>query len=138
METKVCNKCNIKKDVTEFYSGRRKCKPCYSEQKKKYRSNNIEKVKQYYKDYYYTNHDMLLDKRKRYRENNKESIDAYKKVYRKEYDKRKWREDILFKTKKSVSNLIRQSLYKTGYKKNSRSFEILGCSFEYFKEYIKR
>ncbi len=35
METKVCNKCNVEKDVTEFYSGRRRCKLCYNIHKKK-------------------------------------------------------------------------------------------------------
>ena len=62
METKVCSKCNIKKDVTEFYSYGRRCKLCIREYHKKYQRDyvkkNEEKVKEYrkvYKKNYYNN-----------------------------------------------------------------------------------
>ena len=196
METKVCNKCNIKKDVTEFYSGRKNtnkffntCKVCKSkigkeyynsnkemlkerskkyyennkEMSKVYRKNNKEKLLEYQKEYYENNKEMLKERSKKYYENNKERvkkrINAYHQKnseqfseYQKEYYKnnkerkrkmegrnRKNRResDPLFKLRCNIRSLISQSYYNNGYTKNSKSFKILGCSYEDFKEHIE-
>ena len=155
METKVCTKCNIKKDVTEFYSNRKKCKTCIIEYQREYNQNNKEKRKKYLKEnkekiskkgkeYYQKNKESIIkrsteyreenkEKRKKYREENKKKINEQKREY---YRKRK-KYDTIFKIKERIKDIIRKSIKNNGYTKNSRSFEILGCSYEDFKEHIE-
>lgn len=137
MEKKVCNKCNIDKDVTEFYSGRKKCKSCHGEQKKKYREEHRDEIIKKNRKYYYENHQMMLDKRKEYRENNYEEVSSYNREYKKTYEKNRIKEDNLYRVKRSVRNLIKCSLYQKKFTKNSRTFEVLGCSYEEFREHIE-
>jgi len=80
-----------------------------------------------------------------YREKNKEQKKLYLKEYReknkdkiREYIHKKYKTDILFKFKQSVRNLINQSFRLTNNNKNSRTVEILGCSYEFFKDYIEQ
>lgn len=81
METKVCNKCNIKKDVTEFEVYRRQCKTCISEYQREYqreyRQNNKEKRKKYLKE----NKEKISKKGKEYRQKNKERLKKWNKEY---------------------------------------------------------
>ena len=63
---KTCIKCGIKKDETEFYKGRNKCKECIKEYKKEYRQKNKERIKEYNKEY---------------RQKNKEYFKEYNKEY---------------------------------------------------------
>ena len=44
--------------------------------------------------------------------------------------------DPIFKFKGSVRSLIRHSFKRNGFKKNSRTFNIIGCSFEEFHSHI--
>jgi len=81
---KTCIKCGIKKDETEFYKGRNKCKECIKEYKKEYRQKNKERIKEYYqknkeciKEYYQKNKERI----KEYRQKNKECIKEYNKEY---------------------------------------------------------
>ncbi len=108
METKVCNKCNIKKDVTEFYSGRKKCKLCYCEYSKEYYKNNKEKKKKYDKEYRKSNREIILIKKKEYYEKNKEYHNKMGKIY---YNKNK---DKVRKYK------------KTYYEENKEKFKVNG------------
>ena len=63
---KTCIKCGIKKDETEFYKGRNKCKECFKE----YRKEHYQKNKEYNKEYYQKNKERI-----------KENIKEYKKEY---------------------------------------------------------
>ena len=40
METKVCNRCQIEKEITEFRNGRGDCKTCCSDMAREYRQIN--------------------------------------------------------------------------------------------------
>jgi len=44
---KTCRVCNEEKNKTEFYVGHARCKKCYCEKVKKYRNNNLEKIREY-------------------------------------------------------------------------------------------
>lgn len=46
--------------------------------------------------------------------------------------------DILYREKERVRGLIKQSLAGNGFTKNSSTFEILGCSYQYFLSHIER
>lgn len=71
--TKVCTKCGVEKELSEYgkkKSGKNgiasKCKSCYKEYYKEYNKNNKEHIK---------------ENRKEYRKNNKEYYKEYKKKH---------------------------------------------------------
>lgn len=85
---KVCTKCGVEKDESEFYKNQYRCKLCEKEYKKEYRKNNKEKIRQYREN--------NKDKAKQYREDNKDKIKErarkhyqdnrdYKKLLSKQY-----------------------------------------------------
>jgi hypothetical protein len=53
------------------------------------------------------------------------------------YHKKRLETDILYKCKIYIKNTIRTSLKSNGYTKKSRTYEILGCTNEYFKVYLE-
>ena len=110
----MCNECNQEKDFSEFLQrkdskdGHRKnCKKCFY-------AKNEPKKKEYY----------LLN-REKIKENSRN-----REKYRKETD-------VIFRLENQISSSIRMSLKNFGYKKNSRTYEILGCSYEEFRLHIE-
>ena len=71
METKICVKCGIKKNINDFYylkqrnKYQNKCKECVKKQKKeyfkKYRQNNIEYLKKKDKNFRKLNKDYMKE-----------------------------------------------------------------------------
>ena len=119
-----------------------------------YRLKNKDKRKEYDKNriydkeksvqYYLLNKESIISKSKEYYENNKESKLEYQKNYNKiNKDKRntylseRRQNDPLFRLITNVRNLIYNSFYYNGYSKNSKTEELLGCSFEELKEYLE-
>jgi len=137
METKVCNKCNIKKDVTEFYSGRKKCKYCYNKHKKKPTPEQREEYNKRRREHYYENQEEEKERSKLWKKNNRDKVIEYNREYKKSYEKNRIKNDPLYMVKRSVRNLIKCSLYQRKFTKNSRTFEILGCSYQEFMEHIE-
>lgn len=95
---------------------------------------------------------MLTDKQKEYkknwREKNREKYLETAREYNKKwrsnnpgysnsYHKKRKKEDDSFKLITNLRSLININLKKQGFSKNSKTFEILGCSFEEFKTYIE-
>lgn len=143
MEKRICNICNIEKDIEQFGSKKDKngkyymhhyCKECEKEINKKY--YNKEKIKQ---------------KNKLYRQKNKEKI---KKYYNNEYLK-KWRKENPDKVKKHIENMrkkinndlilkmkvlardnVRNAFRRKGYSKNTKTIEILGCNHNTFIRHL--
>ena len=137
---KICNKCELEKDIIDFPRNksskdgyRNYCKKCKNdadklhkiEYNKKYRTKNRESIKDYNKKYESEN----KDKRKEYRNINKDRIIENRRIY---YKKR-ISNDILFRISRKIRNII----YKSVINKNSKSESILGCSFEEFKIYLE-
>jgi uncharacterized Zn finger protein (UPF0148 family) len=137
MEKKTCTKCGEDKPLTEFYTGRTKCKFCYSEQKKEYREKNKDDINEKNKTYYYENHNRMLEKKKKYRENNTETIKSYNTEYFKTYEKKRSERDILYRIGRSLHNSVRCCLRQKKFPKNSRTYEMLGCTYEEFKTHIE-
>lgn len=163
---KICKTCGIEKPVSEFsahrtnkdgYNG--KCKLCVAEYGRLHRERNIEKElersKQYYdqhklerKEYFDSRKSIITEYGKKYRADNSILISTKRKAaYRanKEkinaqvycYYKKRINNDPLFKLKKQVQGLIRDSLRGMGFKKSQRTVDILGCSIEEFKLYVE-
>jgi hypothetical protein len=154
---KSCSKCKIEKEFIHFHKCsknkigyRSQCISCGNE----YKEANKDKLKEYFKnrvydpsvkkEYYLLNKERIKDNYRKYYENNKESKLEYQKEYQKNNkDKRnsylieRRQNDPLFKLITNVRNLIYNSFYYNGYSKNSKTEELLGCSFEELKEYLE-
>lgn len=104
-------------------------KEYHKEYGKKYRSENSKKIRDQKKDWYINN----IDKVKLYRQINSDKI----KKHRSYYKKFRYENDLLYRIHIDLSKLIGIYIKRHGYKKKSRTHEILGCSFEEFKIYFE-
>lgn len=103
------------------------------EKVKEYTDDNKEFKKEYFKEYYLKNKENIIEKVKEYNIKNKE----FKKDYFKLYSKNRKEKDPLYKLSINIRNSILYSLKNKGYVKESKTNQILGCSFEEFKIYIE-
>ncbi len=149
---KTCIKCNQSKDFNQFNFYKRakdglysSCKICVSQYqkdrskyRKTYRKNNKKKLNDKQKEYDKTYNLKSPDKRI---ETNKKS-----KIKRKNKDKilqniryhKKMQENTLFKVRKNARNLITNTFKNSGTKKETKTENILGCTFIEFKEHIEK
>lgn len=153
---KICSKCKIEQDFSNFsFNNKTKkylylCKNCNRLKSEKYRKENKEKFDLYTKEY--NNREDIKERRREnskiYREENKEKLKAQKnkwreenkeklKAQKREYRKMKKNTDPIYRLHQIISAMIRKSLNYSGFKKNSRTHDILGCSFEEFKIYLE-
>jgi hypothetical protein len=124
METKICNKCKIEKELIDFYKSKSSkdgyngwCKICLLEKTNKWRENNRDVLNQCSKNWYQNNKDKkseyfekyrlessekLKETGRKYREKNKEII----KQKRNELRREKSKTDILFKLENSVRSRL--------------------------------
>ena len=107
---------------------------------KKYKEENKEVLKEKNKKYREENKDNL----KKWREENKEKIREQRKKYREQnrnkinqYENKKRKEDPLYWLRSNIRSSISTMLNRKGYTKNSKTIEILGCSFEEFFLYLE-
>ena len=159
METKICKKCGLEKDICNFYNSKKTkdgkrnyCKKCELDDKKIWKEKNKDKVKlqkqRYLKKYPQKN----LDRGKKYRENNKEKVikrsDKWRKensdynsiYYQKNKDKineyysLKKKNDPIFKLKSHYRSKLNKIL---GTNKSKTTFSIIGCTPHQLKEHIE-
>ena len=121
IQTKHCNKCDITKSLTEFPKNTTKkcgyashCNECNRLRVKLHTENNKENKKAYKKEYYAKNKKAIALSMKKRRDT-----------------------DPLYNLKVSIRAMIGGKLRKHNYTKTSRTYEILGCSYEEFKVYIE-
>lgn len=129
------------------------------EYNKKWREENKEYKKLKDKEYAILNSEKMKANRKRYNEENRELISRKGKIWRennkelkrqkdKEYhsknkDKRnnrhneRMKTDTLYSLSHAIRGMIQKSIRMGGYTKRSKTYEILGCSFEEFKSYLE-
>jgi len=100
--------------------------------KENYKKNK-EIINKRSRDYVNNNKEVISEYQKSYYNKNKNIIREYKRVYSSERSKT----DLLFKLKNNISSLIRVSMKKVGFKKHSKSIDILGCNIEEFRLYIE-
>lgn len=60
-----------------------------------------------------------------------------KREYNRIYKRNRTATDIDFKNRCNIRSLIKTAIKKCGYKKNSKTFDILGCDYETFKAYFE-
>jgi hypothetical protein len=133
---KVCTKCKVEKDFLEFSKNKYKkdghnhiCKLCDNEKKKKYYELNKDNRKKYF----YINKEKRAEYHKEYYKKNKEKII----IYTIEYAKNRINNDSLFKLSSNIRTLIYSKFKNNGYTKNSKTNNILGCTFQEFKIHLE-
>ena len=124
----------------EYQKEYRKKNETYEKRKeyiKEYRQR--ENYKEYFKEYY--TKESYKKHKKEYDKNYLASLTPEQKEERKIKQRQRQKERLetepLYKLKKAIGSLIRNSIKHKGYQKVSRTFEILGCSYEDFKKYLE-
>ena len=154
---KVCKICNVEKELVDIVKDKNIksgyanfCKDCNRLKSKKFREENKEQYKEYYKEYYNRedvkkrqndymknyineNRELLSINKKKWREENRDKIKQQKNEYR----KMKKETDPIYRLHQLISSIIRKSFNYSGFKKSSRTHEIIGISFEEFKLYLE-
>jgi len=196
METKICNRCGIEKNIEEFTIEKGKyrnpCKECRNKYLKEYHLKNKEKAnknsREYYKNhkekmneqsreygrrnreklklkrriydkkneekvknrrkkYYKDNKEIILKKDKQYYLKNKEKIRIRNLIYfnknrkrlmsiKNEKNKIRRKTDDIYRLKCQVREMLKDSFSRKSKKKNKHTEEILGCSIEFFIDYL--
>lgn len=135
MNIKFCNKCKTEKSVDDFYKRGKyycsHCKDCMRENNKRWHRENEERAKERRKKWRENNKDYSSISSKKWRENNKEYV---KECKREDYHKNK--SNKFYKLKLQTRNLIFKAYERRGYKKDSKTEEILGCDYETFMQYL--
>jgi len=149
---KKCSKCQIEKELSLFPKNKRFksgfnsiCKLCINMHNASYRKNNKEKFNQQRRSNYQKNIYKLREEKKKYynlhksdkkiydieyRKNNKDKIKLYKKLW-----ESKRRQNPIFKIKRNLRRRINHAL--KGKNKSKKTVELLGCSIEFFKQYLE-
>ena len=140
-EYKKLNKEKLKEKGKDYNSknserNKNKKKEWYIKNKEKIKEDynlNIEKIKIKKKKWRLKNKEKIKEDYNKWRIENKESINE---KYRK-YIKNRKEIDPIFKMQYCIRRLIGNSFKNIGYKKNTKTEKILGCSFEEFKNYME-
>lgn len=90
METKICNKCGLEKNIEEFRKQRNQCRQCERNYTREYRHKNYEKCLEKSRIWKLNNKEKIKEYNKRRKKYNYE-ITTDRKIYMKKYMK-KWRE----------------------------------------------
>ncbi len=116
------NKETVQENVKKW---KKENKEVLKEKNKKYREENKDKIKKWKEE----NKEKIKEQRKKYREQNRDKIN--------QYEKKKRKEDPLYWLRNNIRSNITTMLSRKGYTKNSKTIEILGCSFEEFFLYLE-
>lgn len=142
MTTKICTKCKISKDISNFSKNKNykdgyqnQCKDCFkqytkdnkkilSEKKKIYNKQNEDKIKEYRKKHYSERKEYYLE----YHRNNKDKRNKRRKIKRKN--------DPNYRLIHNLRTRLHHAL--NGQNKSKSTLELLGCSIGYLKEHLQQ
>jgi hypothetical protein len=115
------------------------------ENRRKYAKEHQKEIKAKSQRDYELNREKIILKVKEWNIANAEHRKQYKKKYRETHkDQRnkvfneRMKNDVLFKLKHSIRSAILKSFKTYGYTKRSTTFQILGCTFNEFKQHIEQ
>ena len=103
------------------------------DKKKEYNKTNKEKKKKWDKKYQEKNKKKIAENKKVYRKINKDAL----KINKAKYQKERRKVDPLFKLTDNIRSMISSSIKRKGYKKTTKTYDILGCSYEEFKMHLE-
>jgi hypothetical protein len=123
---KICIKCSVEKEICDFIKSSvhkdgvsNICKLCNNERGRLYRKTYPEKKKESAKKYKDINRDVFKSNRNRLLKKRRQT-------------------DILFVIKERVRRRIRNFLIRNNISKTNKTFDIVGCSPEFLKEYLEK
>ena len=136
MKKKVCSKCKEEKDTCDFFKDKWKksgyktqCKDCCKITHNKYKLLNFDKVKISREKYYKNNTEKVKESKKKYYEKTKsKSITVLKNKYK---------NDELYRLKVNLRRRISHYLKSKNIIKTNTTFDIIGCSPEFLKQYLE-
>ena len=99
------------------------------EKRKIYLEENRERIKAQRQAHYQANKERIIQSSTEWNKNNKDKIRSRQK--------QRFNEEPIYKLSKNLRNRIGQVLKNSGFKKLSRTEQILGCTFEEFKSYLE-
>jgi len=165
METKICKKCEIEKDLSFFKKAPTCvkgvymwCKVCDAKHRREKRANNPEKYREIAKKEYYNNKEKRNASAKAWKEKNKERLikwgENYRNLNRDKYNKlaqanrekhreaynlraKEKRKDPLEKLKWRVRLNISRAFKSKRFTKNGTTEKYLGCDYNFFIQYIE-
>lgn len=160
---KICNKCKIQKDYTNFFRDKKMkdgfvntCKSCRKEYKKKHYQYNKKIIRKKHKEYYEANKEKVNEINKKWKEKHPNYMVEYRKKHYKEnkkeillknknwclknlnYQKERYNNNSLYKLKCVLRSNTYRAFKKNGYKKNGRTEKLLGASFEIASKHLER
>jgi hypothetical protein len=163
MERKICSKCKEEKEICEFNSHKQKkdglypsCKECgknhYNQNKelilnrnKIWRTNNFEIKKKIDETYRKNNPQQRKISDKKYREIHLKKIklrninwQLQNPNYYSNYEKTRKNVDPIFKLTKNIRSRFYKFLLNTNITKKNKTFDIVGCSPQFLKEYLEQ
>lgn len=126
----------VNKDKKKAYQEANKEK--IATNKRKYFQENKEKFNKRNKKYYNTHKEEIIKRRKK----NKKPLKEFDKIKQREYYRlkhnKKMASDPFFKLKKNIRTAIGEAFRKSKHNKTCKTVEILGCTFQKFKDYIEK
>lgn len=122
-----------KKSIEYYYKYKERDATKKSKYSKKFREENRDRLNQLSKDWREENKDKLKMIKKKYRENNRDKINEYQRSYM----NKRLEIDPLFKLSHYIRKSIRESLKERGFRKTSKTQNIIGCTFNELKLYIE-
>ena len=148
---KICSTCKVEKELTEFTKNSKmkdglkiNCISCCKVHYKMYKLNNSERERQRMLDY--NNNKRVIDKDK-LREYKKYYYIINKKEIERKNKENRIKNKLVFNANRrnnitrylnlNIGNSIRASLKNKGFKKMSRTFQIIGCSPMELKSYLE-
>lgn len=136
MIVKICKKCDIEKDISFFYLKKdnkdgysTNCKECNIIYSREYREKNTEIINEQRKEYREKNTENIKKRNKEYHEKNKQEIN--------EKMKNRLKNDALLKLTQRIRQNVCNSFRHKSFRKNNKTANILGCSFEEFKLHLE-
>jgi hypothetical protein len=142
---KSCKKEYYKANKERYQEYNKANKEKIKEQKKEYYQDNKERYQEYSKEYYQKYYQYNQEKSKEYYKANKERIKEYKKQYQQankehinEYKKERRLKDPLFKMIHNLRNRTWSAFKNKGYRKTSKTQEMLGVNWEVCKLHIEK
>jgi len=126
METKVCKKCAIEKELSEFnkdkYSSdgyRYRCRECTSNE---------------YKTFYYSNREVEINRQVNYQKNNKDLVNKNRNIRHLE----NYKNDLTYRLKYNLRNRVKLFLKSSNFTlEKNKTFDITGCSPEQLKKHLE-
>lgn len=151
---KICTKCGVNQPLDNFYKVKRTkpkvrnypydgykamCKGCYKKRAADWAAKNPDKRKEIARRWDAENFEKRKDAINKY--NKLPETKARHKEWRKNnvvsYSRNRRQTDTMYALKIKIRGLLKKAFDRNGYTKRSKSNEILGCDWDFFKKHLE-